>query len=142
MDEANNSMHLRELIRIFERKLTMLKDKQISCCGITMAQCHALVEIGRAVHISLNELAKILNLENSSMSRMVNNLVNKTWVKREIDPQDRRYVTIMLTESGKKLFNDIETSMNTYFREVYNSLPVDKRDQVLDSLQLLLGSIK
>ena len=109
--------------------------------GITMAQCHALVEVGRAENISLNELAELLNLESSSMSRTVNNLVTNKLVKRDIDPLDRRYVTITLTESGSKLFKDIEESMNLYFTKVYHCLPGDKRDQVLDSLQILLEAI-
>jgi len=141
MNEANNSKQLREKIRILERKLGALEDFQISCCGITMAQCHALVEIGRTNNISLNELAGLLNLESSSMSRTVNNLVNNDFVKRDIDPLDRRYVTITLTESGNKLFKDIEESMNLYFTRIYDCLPVDKRDQVLDSLQILLAAI-
>jgi DNA-binding MarR family transcriptional regulator len=140
-NEANHSQQLRETVRMLERKLGTLEDFQMSCCGITMAQCHALVEIGRAENISLNELAELLNLESSSMSRTVNNLVNNDLVKRDIDPQDRRYVTITLTESGCTLFKDIEERMNLYFTKVYERLPVNKRDQVLDSLQILLSAI-
>lgn len=141
MNEANNSKQLREMIRILERKLGALEDFQITCCGVTMAQCHALVEIGRAKNISLNSLAELLNLESSSMSRTVNNLVNSGLVKRDIDPQDRRYVTITLTESGNKLFEGIEDSMSLYYAKVYNCLPDDKKEQVLESLQILLAAI-
>jgi DNA-binding MarR family transcriptional regulator len=66
-----------------------------------MAQCHAVVEIGRAGGISLAELAGLLNLDSSTMSRTVNNLVNSGYVIRELDPKDRRYVTIELTENGR-----------------------------------------
>mgnify|MGYP005835829463 CR=1 FL=1 len=141
MKEANNSKQLREMIRILERKLGALDDFQITCCGITMAQCHALVEIGRAKNISLNELAEILNLESSTMSRTVNNLVTNELAKRDIDPKDRRYVTIALTESGNKLFRDIEESMSLFYSKVYSYLPEDKREQVMESLQILLTAI-
>lgn len=141
MNDTNNSKQLREIIRILERKLGALGDFQISCCGVTMAQCHALVEIGRAGKISLNELAELLNLESSSMSRTVNNLVNNGMVKRDIDPLDRRYVAITLTESGNELFRNIEERMDSYFEKVYLGLPKDKREQVLESLNILLGAI-
>lgn len=141
MNDTDNSKQLREVMRILERKLGALGDFQISCCGVTMAQCHALVEIGRAGNISLNELAELLNLESSSMSRTVNNLVNNGMVKRDIDPLDRRYVTITLTESGNELFRNIEERMNSYFEKVYFGLPIDKREQVLESLNILLGAI-
>jgi DNA-binding MarR family transcriptional regulator len=129
------------MVRILERKLGVLEENEFSCCGITMAQCHALVEIGRAKNISLNELAGLINLENSTMSRTVNNLVANELVKRDIDPQDRRYVTISLTESGHKLFKSIEEGMNLYFSEVYDSIPESKRELVMESIQILLDAI-
>ena len=141
MNDTKNSKQLREIIRILERKLGVLGDFQTSCCGVTMAQCHALAEIGRAGNISLNELGQLLNLESSSMSRTVNNLVNNGMVKRDIDPLDRRYVTITLTESGNELFRSIEEKMNSYFEKVYLSLPIEKREQVLESLNILVGAI-
>lgn len=141
MSEANNAKQLRELIRILERRLGALEDEQITCCGVTMAQCHALVEVGRANNISLNELAELLTLENSTMSRTVNNLVNSDLVNRQIDHQDRRYITISLTESGQKLFNDIEESRNDYYEKILAIIPEHKREQVLESMQLLLEAI-
>ncbi|KJR48849.1 Transcriptional regulator, MarR family [Desulfosporosinus sp. I2] len=138
MSEANTAKQLRELIRILERKLGALEDVQMTCCGVTMAQCHALVEVGRANNISLNELAELLNLENSTMSRTVNNLVNNNLVNRGIDPQDRRYITISLTESGQKFFDEIEESRNVYYEKIFDHIPEQKREQVLESMQLLL----
>lgn len=141
MNFTDDPKQLREMIRILERKLGILQESEFSCCGITMAQCHALVEIGRAGSISLNELAELLNLENSTMSRTVNNLVTNELVKRDIDPQDRRYVTISLTDSGRKLFEGIEEGMNVYFRNVYDSIPENKKRQVLESIEILLEAI-
>ena len=132
---------LRELIRMLERKLGVLQDSGFSCCQITMSQCHALVEIGRAKGISLNELAELLNLENSTMSRTVNNLVANELVKRDIDPQDRRYVTISLTDKGNEIYQGIEEEMNLYFKKIYETIPADKRQQVLESIDILLESI-
>lgn len=141
MNFTNNSKQLREIIRILERKLGVLKDDQFSCCSITMPQCHALVEIGRAKSISLNELAEILNLENSTMSRTVNNLVKNELVKRDIDPQDRRYVTISLTDKGHKLYEGIEDKMNLYYQEIYKAIPENKKQQVLESIEILIKAI-
>ncbi|MFL0195753.1 MarR family winged helix-turn-helix transcriptional regulator [Clostridium sp. WILCCON 0269] len=141
MSEVTSSKQLRELIRILERKLGALKDFQTTCCGVTMAQCHALVEIGRLGNISLNELSRLLNLDNSTMSRTVNNLVNRNLARREVDPQDRRYITIFLTEDGEKVFMAIEESMNIYYKNVYTLIPEDKKKQVLESLEILLEAI-
>ena len=141
MNDTNGSKQLRKVIRILERKLGILEENEFSCCGITITQCFALVEIGRAKIISLNELAELLNLEDSTMSRTVNNLVTGKLAKRDIDPQDRRYVTISLTEIGQKLFENIENSMERYYNDIFSHIPEAKREQVLESLDLLLKAV-
>lgn len=141
MNGANDSKQLRETVRILERRLGILKDSKFSCCGITMSQCHALVEIGRSGSISLNELAELIDLENSTLSRTVNNLVTSGLAKREIDPQDRRYVTISLTKSGQRLFKKIEGSMDSYYKKIFDQIPEGKRGQILKSLNILLEAI-
>jgi len=132
---------LRELIRVLERKLGILEDSEMSCCGLTLAQCHALVEIGRAERISLIELANTIGLDTSTMSRTVNNLVTKKMAKRELDPSDRRYVTIQLTTAGSLSFREIETSMEAYFQKIYEAIAEKDRQPVLESLSILLKAI-
>jgi DNA-binding MarR family transcriptional regulator len=132
---------LRETIRLLERRLGALDDRETSCCEVTFSQCHAVVEIGRAGEISLNDLAALLNLDKSTMSRAISALVEKGMVIMEIDPEDRRYVSIRLTEKGAKKFNDIEVAMNDYFDRVYRLLPEGKKEQVNESLKLLLQAL-
>jgi DNA-binding MarR family transcriptional regulator len=141
MVSQNKSDVLREIVRILERKLGVLDDLQSSCCGVTFAQCHAIVEIGRARKISLNDLADILGLDKSTMSRTINNLVENDLAARELDPEDRRYITIQLTAQGMQSFQEIETGMGAYFIQIYQSIPEAKRDQVIDSLHLLVRAL-
>ena len=141
MEELLKVKQLREAIRQMERKLGVLEECNVSCGGVTMTQCHALVEIGRAKSISLIELSELLNLDNSTMSRTVNNLVNNGLVERELDKKDRRYVTIKLSESGSNVFNTIETNMNSFYLKVFRSIPNDKQEQVLEGMEILLEAI-
>jgi DNA-binding MarR family transcriptional regulator len=137
MENVNAQKQLRESIRHLERMLGVLNDNEMSCCGVTLAQCHTIVEIGRAKSISLIDLSNLLNLDASTTSRTVNNLVNSGYVKRELDPDDRRYVTISLTDTGMNIFNNIEVNMDAHFSIIYKSIPENKRSQVLESLQIL-----
>lgn len=140
--EKQGGDFLRELLRVLVRNLGVLEKSEASCCGTTIAQCHAIVEIGRANQVSLNELADLLGLDKSTMSRTINNLVEDNLAAREIHPEDRRYVTIGLTEKGKEVFKTIENSMELYYQGIFKSIPEDKRDQVLESLQLLADAVK
>ena len=131
----------REIIRALEKKFGVLEDSGYSCCGITLAQCHALIEIGRAGSMSLNGLAEAVNLESSTVSRTVNHLVTGGLAERADAQQDRRFVTIRLTEAGLTLFSQIEQAMDQYFQEIFCHLPEDKRGQVLESLALIVDAV-
>ena len=137
-----NEKYFRQLIKIMIRNLGMLEKSEFSCCGVTLGQCHAIVEIGLAEEISLNELADLLNLDNSTMSRTVNNLVNQGMAERTPHPEDRRYLQIKLTSQGGAVFRTIEESMNRYFTDILTAIPEEKRPQVMESLELLVGALK
>lgn len=136
------SDNLRELLRILVRNLGILEKSDGSCCGVTIAQCHAIVEIGRIKKISLIALADLLGLDKSTMSRTINNLVKAGLVKRDIDSENRRYISIQLTDQGIEVFKSIENSMYRYYSDIFKSIPEDKRNQVLDSLEILVKSVK
>jgi DNA-binding MarR family transcriptional regulator len=139
--ENQGSNYLRELIRILIRNLGILEKEDTSCCGITISQCHAIVEIGRSQEISLNELAKILTVDKSTMSRTINNLVKNGLVIRDLHPEDRRYVTIKLTDEGMNAFKNVECGMKEYYKNIFRAIPEDKREQVLESLKLLTEAV-
>lgn len=139
--DKHGSDYMRELIRILVRNLGVLEKSDASCCGVSIAQCHAIVEIGRTNEISLNELAELLTLDKSTMSRTINNLVESGLVIRELHPEDRRYITIKLTEKGNQVYKNTEGSMRDYYGKIFGSIPEDSREQVLESLKLLIDAV-
>lgn len=139
--DGKGSDYLRELIRLLVRNLGILEKSEAGCCGVTISQCHAIVEIGRAKEISLNELAELLTLDKSTMSRTINKLVDNNLVIRELHSKDRRYVSIKLTDKGINVFKTIEGSMHKYYENIFMSISEDKREQILDSLKVLIETI-
>lgn len=140
MNETN-SKNFRELIRILERKLGLL-NKQDSCClEVTLAQCHALVEIGRAENISLKDLANLIGLDISTMSRTVDSLVKKEFVFRASSETDRRSIDIKLTEKGLKLFEDIESKMNDKFKNIFNQISNQDQLTVFNGLNIIINAL-
>ncbi|MCL1890915.1 MAG: MarR family transcriptional regulator [Coriobacteriia bacterium] len=139
---AQNEQHkqLRELIHSLEQKTNALNNTQMTCCNITLSQCHALGEIGRAKEISLVELSEALGLENSTLSRTVNHLVDAEVAHRDTNPANRRSINISLTEEGQHIFDNIENCLNSHYEQLLQSIPADKRASVLESLQILLDA--
>ncbi|URZ09191.1 MarR family winged helix-turn-helix transcriptional regulator [Clostridium felsineum] len=139
--KKEKSNQLRELIRILIRDLGVLEKSDSSCSGVTISQCHAIVEIGRNEELSLNELARILNLDKSTMSRTINKLVKEELVIREAHPEDRRYIVIRLTDKGSDLFKRIEKNMTNYYENIFTAIEESKREQILDSLKILIEAL-
>lgn len=137
----SSAARLRELVRALETRLGLLNEAEMACCGVTLAQCHAVVETGRAGRLSLNELAEAVGVDAAAMSRTVQTLVERGDLRRASDESDRRRVAIELTEAGRKKYLHIEATMEAEFSRVWGAVPADRRDHVLDSLELLLGAL-
>lgn len=133
-----NSKNFREQIRILERKLGLLNKQDTCCSEVSLAQCHALVEIGRAKSISLKELSNILGLDISTMSRTVDSLVKKEFVHRSPSKTDRRSIDIQLIENGLNIFNDIENRMDDKFKTVFNQIPPEDQATVFNGLNIII----
>jgi len=141
MNDLSQIQTLRHDMRLLARKMELMTKGEASCCGITLTQSHLLTEIGWAGTASLNTLSDRLGVDKSTMSRNIEILVNGGLVSRTTDPDNRRSVTIALTDAGRQLFQQIEASMTQFYETLLHALPADKRSQVLESLDLLLTAI-
>ena len=126
----------RENTRRLEMNLGNINKSDCCCCGISDTKCFILVEIGRKPDISVKELAGILRLDKSGISRMVEELVQKEFVERKPSKEDRRYVVLNLTVKGSERFNQIENNMNIKFKSILDRIPEEKRNQVIEALEL------
>lgn len=71
----------------------------------------AIIIIGTAGEIIPSYLGLCMNLDRSSLSRMIDSLEKKEIVGRRTDPEDRRKVLISLTEKGKKYYEIMNKKM-------------------------------
>jgi DNA-binding MarR family transcriptional regulator len=140
MDQESLAQFIKKLQQL-ERDLSCCLKSETECCGVSIAQCQSLLEIANKGEPSLNEIATALGLDNSTLSRMVNNLVNLGLVNRVLNPEDRRYVSLTLTEQGKSICKMIETSNINYIQKVFEHSPTEKQLQVVESVALLADAI-
>ncbi len=135
--EFNNLRHFRDLIRKLQRHLGGHWKSDAACCGITAAQCHTLMEVGDKGEISLVELASILELDTSTLSRTVEGMVQNGLVERRPNLDDRRYLNLTLTEQGQNAYDNINHIFDRYYSELFKKIPAEKHDQVIESIDLL-----
>ena len=126
----------REYTRQLECHLGNMNQSDCCCCGVSTTQCFMIVEIGRKPGISVKELAEILRMDKSGVSRAVEELVQKGFVERKPAKEDRRYVVLTLLPKGQERFEKIENDMYLKFKAVLEQIPEEKREQVVDALRL------
>ena len=142
MNPPTQAAALRELLRALIRKLGLLDRSEALCCDMTLSQCNALIEIGRAGFLSVNQLADRLDLDKSTVSRSSDRLVIDGLLLREEDPADRRFVVLKLSDKGKQSYLNLEQRMASYFEDVIAEIDPEEREQVLKSLQILSSALK
>ena len=138
--DKNYIREFREVLRRFEREIFFQKNE--SCCnGVTLAQCHTLLEIENKGKISVTDLAKNLSLDKSTISRTVDGLVNMGFVERTIPENNRRMATISLTQQGKKTGKDINCNSDKYIQDTLAVLDEKEKEELLRLLSKITLSM-
>ncbi len=140
--DSETIKRFRERLRKVERELGWSQRNDIQCCGVTMAQCHALVAMGERDETSIVELAGVLGVDTSTLSRTVDNMVKSGLVNRFLNPQDRRYVSLTLTDKGKTALDAIGHLTDAYVTKLFEFIPEEKHLQVIDSLELMGSALE
>ncbi|HEX2968596.1 MAG TPA: MarR family winged helix-turn-helix transcriptional regulator [Bacteroidales bacterium] len=128
----------RELLRRFEREL-FVQNNESCCTGITLAQCHVLLEIESRGKESLSELAGNIGLDKSTISRTVDGLVNIGLVDRSVTSEDRRMATLQLTEAGKKICSTINKTSDEYYEDTLSVLNEVETEEIILLLNKLIN---
>ena len=138
--DTKTILEFRENLRHFERELQ--KQNTSQCCnGVSLAQCHTLLEISKHTELTLNQLSKELHLDKSTVSRTVEGLVNLGLITRMIPKENRRIVKLNLTRQGEEVCKTINSGNNFYFTQVLQLLPQDDLNNFLSSFEQIVNQM-
>ena len=139
MDTQQIRIFRKDLRRIEREIVGQLKD-ETTCCGVSLAQCHALLEIGKQKETTISDLADTLRLDKSTLSRTIDGLVRIGLVDRVINPDDRRFMRIALSDQGISVYDSINQTCDAFYENVFQHIPDEKHDQVIEGLGLLVDA--
>jgi|LGOV01.1.fsa_nt_gb DNA-binding MarR family transcriptional regulator len=81
-------------------------EKLLKKHGISRVQWTALYYLGKFEKINQKELAILMKIKESSMTRLIDRMERDGWIERLLNPKDRREVKLILTKTGKRLGNE------------------------------------
>ena len=89
-------------VRMLNRMVTAIYDEALSGTGLKISQFTVLVAVCNQERCRPSELAKMLQMDESTLSRNVERMCAKGWLKLEPD-EDRRSHLIATTTKGRDM---------------------------------------
>ena len=142
VEQSISIRDFRKSLRVLEQEVGLSMASETGCCGVTLAQCHLLLEVDQRGQSSVTELATLLELDKSTMSRTIDTMCRAGLLNRETDPANRRQQVISLTEEGKHKSDRINGLCDTSYARLFDFIPADKRRMVVESAALLAHAMR
>ncbi len=115
------------------------------CMGqyrVTVSQGYTMLSLPESESVTMNALSETMGLANSTMTRMIDQLVDKGFVRREADVEDRRVVRVSLTAQGQETRRSLEQAKQYFFGLVLAEIPQDERHGILQVLDWVVAAIE
>jgi DNA-binding MarR family transcriptional regulator len=95
--------------------------------ALSASEARALIELVSARGIAQGELAGLLGLEKSTVSRLAAGLERKGWIRRGRDEDNQRYVRLYLTPEGRLIATRVWRAWQSRQARVIASLSDEER---------------
>ena len=129
---------LEELVPAFVRAFGLHRPLHTPCgVAVSVAEAHTLTAL-HSERLSQQALATRLQLEKSTVSRLITHMEQQGWVERSTDSADTRVRYLGLTAAGQKLALEVMEARSAKFARMLARLSAVEHDQIVTALQRLV----
>jgi DNA-binding MarR family transcriptional regulator len=107
-----------------------------------MAQMRALMLLSAVGESRMSDLAPHLGISLSTLSSLVDRLVESGFAQRHDDPRDRRSVLVSLTDAGAHLLDSMQELGVDHLRQLLVNLDDDEIQTVNNAIELLVAAAR
>jgi DNA-binding MarR family transcriptional regulator len=108
---------------------------------VSASEARALIELVSARGIAQGELAGLLGLDKSTVSRLAATLERKGWIRRGRDEANQRYVRLYLTPAGGEAAGRVWRAWQARQARILASLSEDERAGLAAGLRGLIRGL-
>jgi DNA-binding MarR family transcriptional regulator len=134
-----------DLVRAFRRlvrAIGQLEESATAAVGLPRAQAHALLAVAAMGRPAMTMVARELGLAPSTVTRALDPLVRRGFLKRESSLDDRRVVVVALTASGRHAVERIEAALDLAYARVTAGAGPGSRKRFAAAARELVGAIE
>lgn len=108
---------------------------------VSASEARALIELVAARGLAQGELAGLLGLEKSTVSRLAAGLERKGWIRRGRDEDNQRYVRLYLTPEGRAVAARVWQAWNSRQARILAALSEEERAGLSSGLRGLVRGL-
>jgi len=116
--------------------------RELKAFDLSVSQWRVLASLTTADSLSLNEVASYTAIDQPTLSRLIDQLVERSLVRRAPRPSDGRFAEIALSPSGRDKLTKVWPMCLDMFQDVTSALSDREREQLQKILVKLMNSNK
>ena len=110
--------------------------------NISVPEWRVIAHLNQRQNVSIREIAEEAYMPKAKVTRAVQILEARKWVKKVVDPDDRRLVRVRLTNKGQKRFNEIAPLALEFEANILKNLSKELRADAKILVDALLTVIR
>jgi DNA-binding MarR family transcriptional regulator len=110
--------------------------------GLTQAEFRCLRLFGTDESLNNKTIAERMNLSPSRLTRIIDGLVKKKYIRRDIDPHDRRNMKVNLSKKGKALVQQLNKAYVDIHEEILMDINPSQHEQLIVAMTHLLEALE
>jgi DNA-binding MarR family transcriptional regulator len=108
--------------------------------GLTVTQLRLLGHLYDHEGLSNAELAERLYVTRPSVSALLERLERNGFIRREVDPHDRRGILVWLEEPGRTAVTSLRDEIREYGYQLMTGMTAEQREAMAGSLEAFVAS--
>ncbi|GAB6281681.1 MAG: MarR family transcriptional regulator [Ignavibacterium sp.] len=109
--------------------------------NLTDAEFRCLRSMTENEFLNNKEIAERMNLSPSRLTRIIDGLVKKGYVKREIQPNDRRNMQVYLSEKGIDFVKQLNRAYVNIHTQILSEIDKSQHKPLIEAMDNLLRSV-
>jgi DNA-binding MarR family transcriptional regulator len=132
------------LIGLVRGEIVRAIESDLAAEGVDLkfTQFHVLKRLANLGPMTATELARAVDLDGGAMTRQLDQLESKGYLRRQPHEQDRRALRIELTEAGVALWKHLYERNVSTLERAQKGLSPTEREQLLDYLGRVLDALR
>lgn len=138
----NKHRELFSLLSNLSRAVRCCQQEAVFCENVTFTQFFILDLVSVNGTLRQGELHKILSVEKSTTTRLVQPLVRQGFLIREKSNRDSRANNLRLTEKGESVLENIWACLSRFVEGIRQGIPEEKRFEVFECVKTFLNAMR